>query len=103
MSSADDLFEGAVAWLQGEYAEFVFFVERDVVWTLQTWLRREIEARGLVLRLFNDYPILPGSRRGLSADLVFLDGEEIALAVEIKYEPSHARTDISQGKFPVVV
>jgi hypothetical protein len=102
MSPADDLFARALARLQADYADFVFFVERDVVWTLQTWLRREIDESGSPLRLFNDYPILPGKRRGLSTDLAILDGDAVDLAVEIKYEPSHSRADIPQGKLPVV-
>lgn len=103
MLPADDLLDRALARLRSDYAEFVFFAERDLVWTLQTWILGDIEAKSLSLRLFNDYPVLPGKRRGLSADLVLLDGDGVDLAVEIKYEPSHARTDIPQGKLPVVV
>lgn len=102
MSAAHDLFDDAVEWLRLGYGEFVFFAERDLVWTLQTRMRREIDDRGLPLRVYNDYPVLLGTRRARSADLVLLDGDEVALAVEMKYEPSHARTDILQGKLPVV-
>jgi hypothetical protein len=100
--SAVEIFETALESVRRDYARLVFYVERDVVWTLQSRMREAMQARDLGLRLFNDYPILPGRRRGLSADLVILRGEEILLAVEVKYEPSHARTDIPQGKLPVV-
>jgi hypothetical protein len=64
------------------------------VWTLQTNLLAEIERNGLPYWLLNDYPLLPGSRRGLSSDLALFDEHGgCAVALELKYEPSHrART-----------
>lgn len=101
--TADALFLRSLNWLRINYSGFRFFVERDIVWTIQCHILQEIAETGLPLRVFNDYGILPGSRRSLSADLV-LSGEnsKIEVAVEFKYEPAHSRTDIPRVKFPVV-
>jgi len=101
--TARELFREAMDWLRENYASFRFYTERDVVWTVQERLRRDIEERGLPLRVFNDYGVLPGKRRSFSADLAVLDEhEKVLLAVEFKYEPSHRRSDIPKKKFPVV-
>jgi hypothetical protein len=53
-------------------------------------------------RLFNDYPMIPGPRRSLSADLALLDARrEVRLAVEFKYEPCHRRHDVLRDRLPV--
>ena len=92
-----------MSWLIENYDCFDFFVERDVVWTLQKWLTNIIREKHLPLRVFNDFPMLPGRRRSLSTDLAIVDQERrVLLAAELKYEPSHARTDILESKFPVV-
>ena len=90
---ASDLFESALRWLQGRYAGFRFFAERDVVWTLQLRISQEIERAGLRYRVFNDYTI----SRGIRADIVILDGDSVEVAAEFKYEPSHARRADSGG------
>jgi hypothetical protein len=103
LSAAVEIFEGALAWLNETYRQHTFFVERDVVWTLQLALKREIQRRGLPLRVFNDYAILKGKRRGLCADLAILnDQDRVEVAAEFKYEPDHRRRDIRQQKLPVV-
>lgn len=100
---ADSLLKSSLDWLRSNYSTFCFFVERDIVWSIQTHLLQEIAKAGLSLRVFNDYGILPGSRRGLSADLVLIgENNKIEVAVEFKYEPAHSRTDIPRIKFPVV-
>jgi hypothetical protein len=82
---ADDLFDDALEWLKENYGSFRFFVERDVVWTVQLRLLEVIAKQNLSFQIFNDYPILPGSRRSLSADLVILDDSgAIMLAAEFK-------------------
>ncbi len=99
MKSASELFESAIAWLQANYTVYRFFVERDVVWTIQTYLRKTIEEVGLPYRVYNEYPMLPGNRRSLSADLAILNSDaQVEVAAEFKYEPSHARNDILPGK-----
>lgn len=102
---ATALFENAIAWLRENYAAFQFFVERDVVWTLQKHLISQIKEQSLPYRVFNDYPILPGRRRSLCADLAILNMDGSAeVAAEFKYEPSHKRSDIWPTKFgPSVV
>jgi hypothetical protein len=45
--------------LRATYPEHGIVVERDLVWTLQKWLIREVIARGLPLRVFNDYGVEP--------------------------------------------
>ena len=101
---ADELFENAIAWLNEHYGEFRFFAERDVVWTVQKQIIREIEGRSLPYRVFNDYTVLPPAR----TDLVILNPDDsVEIAIEFKYEPAHTRRanrggDIWPSKFPVV-
>lgn len=103
MSEAAGLFEEALDWLRLNYPRFRFFVERDIVWTVQIRLAELIQARALPYRVYNDYPILPGSGRSLCTDLALLNQQgEVEVAAEFKYEPSHDRTDIGPTKFPVV-
>lgn len=102
MNEATTLFEDAMAWLREHYADYRFFTERDIVWTVQMRLITEIDDQGLPYRVFNDYRMLPGKRRGLSADLVILHDDLVEVAIEFKYEPSHKRTDIPPDKFDVV-
>jgi hypothetical protein len=103
MSEASRLFEESMEWLRQNYPGFRFFVERDVVWTLQLRLSELAKARALPFRVFNDYPILPGNRRSLCADIAILNRQDkVEVAVEFKYEPCHKRTDIWPTKFPVV-
>jgi hypothetical protein len=94
----------ALAWLRSSYPQHGFYVERDLVWTLQKWLDREITARALGLRVLNDYGVEPGPRRSLSGDLVLLpvDSPTPLLVAEFKFEPSHERGDIDPKKLPVV-
>ena len=103
--AASGLFEEAVHWLRDHYGQFEFWVERDLVWTVQTRLRTLIGERLLPYQVFNDYPLIPGPPRGRSADLVIGDaGKEILVAAEFKYEPSHHRAEFLElpGKLPVV-
>src|SRR6266536_3539635 len=92
MNAASELVEEAFRWLQDRYDSFSFYQERDLVWTIQNHLVAEIRRRGLDLRVWNNYQIFREGRRGESADLVLqaADGT-IAVAVELKYEPSQAR------------
>lgn len=102
---ADELFKNSIAWLKENYAQFQFFLERDVVWTIQNYLNRQIKERGFPLRVINDYPILPGNRRSLCTDLAILTtANTLEVAAEFKYEPSHRRSDIWPTKLnPSVV
>lgn len=102
-ASADDLGEHALAWLCRHYTDYRFFTERDVVWTVQTYLRGLIGGADLPCYVYNDYPILPGSRRSLSADLAIVNANGVIETVmEFKYEPAHHRSDILKQKLPVV-
>jgi hypothetical protein len=99
------LLEEVVDWLREHYEQFEFWVERDLVWTVQTHLRKLIDERHLPYQVFNDYPMLPGTHRSLSADLVIRDASTGTLvAAEFKYEPSHGRSEFRAmpGKLPVV-
>jgi hypothetical protein len=95
-----DLFEEAMQWLSDHYRDFRFYTERDIVWTVQSSLNDRIKAARLPYRVFDDYPMLPGQR----ADIVILENDTVEVAVEFKFEPSHARSgvDILPSKFPVV-
>jgi hypothetical protein len=103
-SDARRLLNDALDWLRFTYPEHRIFVERDLVWTLQKWLLREASARGLPLRVFNDYGVEPGRRRSLGADLALvpLDSPVPLVVAEFKFEPSHRRADIDRKKLPVV-
>jgi hypothetical protein len=105
VQAASALFEEAVDWLRENYGQFEFWVERDLVWIVQTRLRKLISDRSLPYEVFNDYPLLPGPRRARSADLVIRDATQVVLvAAEFKYEPSHRRAEFAAlpGKLPVV-
>jgi hypothetical protein len=103
--AASALFEEAVGWLRENYGRFEFWVERDVVWTLQTRLRAMVGESCLPFTVLSDYGLLPGPRRSLSADLVIRDAVgQVLVAAEFKYEPSHLRLEFQgqPGKLPVV-
>ena len=87
-----ELFEDALKCLQQYYKDSRFFAERDIVWTVQLRLLRQIEEDGLPYRVFNDHRILTGAL----TDLAILNGDSIEVAAEFKYEPSHDRS-INRG------
>ncbi len=87
MNSAET-FKSSLRWLEHSYTDYTFYTERDVVWTVQKHISEEIGKAGLRCRVFNDHTIFKGTR----ADLVILgEGDFVEIAVEFKYEPSHAR------------
>ena len=47
------------------------------MWTVQKKLNEVIAQEHLPFRVFNDYPMLPGPKRGLSADIVIFEGDEV--------------------------
>lgn len=101
---ADEIFNDGLKWLRNSYTYYQFFVERDVVWTLQMRLKKLITDGSLPYTIFNDYGILPGNRRSLSTDLAILyPPDRVLVAAEFKYEPSHERKDIRKEKFPIVL
>lgn len=102
MTQAATVFEDALAWLRDHYASKRFYVERDIVWTVQTHLAFRIAEQQLPYRVFSEYPMLPGLRRSICTDLVLLNSENVVeVAGEFKFEPSHKRggIDIWPGKF----
>ena len=89
---ATELFKDAIAWLRKHYADYRFYYERDIVWTVQTQISRKIAQEGLPYRVFNDFPIMPGNRRAVTADLAIVAFDHsVEVAAEFKYEPSHNR------------
>ena len=79
-------------WLQLNYGNFDFFVERDIVWTFQQRLREIVRGSSLPFQVFNDFPMIKAERRSLCTDLAILNQRnEVELAVEFKYEPDHQR------------
>jgi hypothetical protein len=75
LAAAVGLFEKVIAWLQDHYSEFEFWVERDLVWTIQSHLGQVIKERSLPYSVINDYPIHPGVGRARSVDLVIRDAD----------------------------
>lgn len=102
--TASALIEEALGWLREHYGAFEFMVERDLVWTLQTYLRGVVAERGLPYLVLSDYPMLSGSRRSVFADLVIREKLTGAIvAAEFRYEPEHRRTEFlaMPDKLPV--
>ncbi|MEX2245762.1 MAG: hypothetical protein WEC75_03665 [Dehalococcoidia bacterium] len=100
-TSALLIFDEAMRWLRTNYQSYTFFVERDLVWTMQTRIASLIRELGADFRVSNDYAIEPGNRRSLCVDLAVLRETTIELATEWKFEPSHRRIEIAPGKLPV--
>lgn len=91
--NATELFENAMDWLRQHYEAFRFFTERDIVWTVQKQMMEAIDETRLPYCVLNDYTILGRVR----ADLVIISGNSVVVAVEFKYEPSHARSSRRNG------
>jgi hypothetical protein len=103
MSEAETLADQAIDWLRDHYDEFEFFVERDLVWTVQRRLHELVRQTKSEIRVHNDFSMIPGPRRSLSTDIALLSPDGVVLlAMEFKYEPSHRRTDVFRQKLPVV-
>ncbi len=97
---AEDLFNNSLKWLRKNYKKQPFFTERDIVWTLQKYLRKKIEHKKLSYKVYNDWPIEKSSgRRSKCVDLAIVEGKEIIVVAEFKYEPDHKRKeDFSENK-----
>lgn len=98
---AVSLFDDAVSWLKENYSGFRFFLERDIVWTVQAHIITRIETENLEYRIYHNFPMLPGK----TVDLAILrQDNSVALAAEFKYEPSHDRKfkEFLPNKLPVV-
>lgn len=104
MDTALSVFGSTLVWFRINYSSFIFYTERDIVWTVQTKIIKQIRENNLPFQVFNDYPMLSSRHRGLSTDIAILDKERhtVELAIEFKYEPAHLRVDIPKNKFPVV-
>lgn len=101
---ADSLFLGSLEWLAHAYSCREFFVERDVVYSLQQDLRDRLAADGRGWRVYNDYPMINGPRRAFSADLAVISPTRaVVLAAEFKFEPCRRRDDVLAAKLPVTV
>lgn len=119
MKTASDIFEEALDWIKENYDKFSFHKERDITWTIQKKITEIIKNNDLPYKIYDEYPIKPGSRRSICVDIAILNkdftpkqGSAIEIATEFKYEPDHKREDMltfyydSQGKkktkFPLV-
>ena len=101
---ADALFREAIDWLGADYGSRVFYLERDIVYTLQSRPVAGVDAERLPFRVYDDYPIIPGQYGGLSADLAVVSAsQEVLLAAEFKYEPCHRRPDLLKPTLPVTI
>jgi len=96
MSDAEGEFLSVLKEFGKRYAEYHFCTERDIVWTIQTLLYERLSRDGQWL-VFNDFPVIKGSKRSICCDLAIvpkgtgIPTERIALAVEFKFEPDHQR------------
>lgn len=102
IAEVEAAFEDSISWLREHYSDYVFQLERDIVWTFQQRLVTHCKQKKLPTRVYNDFPILPGTRRSLSADIALVADEKVLLAVEFKYEPDHSRSDVLKHNLPVV-
>jgi hypothetical protein len=119
MKEASVIFEEAIDWIKKNYEKFIFFKERDIVWTIQKKIIEIIKESNLPYKVYDEYPVMPGGRRSLGVDLAILkkdfiprQGTTIDVVAEFKYEPDHKREDMltffydAQGnrktKFPLV-
>lgn len=104
MNTAEEIFLNSLDWLKNSYDNFHFYLERDLVWTLQCHLTQLVEQSKVPIRVYNDYPIIKKERRSLCADIALVSTKtnQVELLAEFKYEPSHQRDDILPTKFPVV-
>jgi hypothetical protein len=96
IEAASQLYEGSIGWLQQRYSSYRFFTERDIVWTVQTYLSKEIESRNLSLKVFDNHKVTGN----ILVDLVIIDKQtdSILVGAEFKYEHDHKRIDITPGK-----
>ncbi len=80
----------ALHWVLETWWQHRFFVQRDVVWTIQKRLIDEPAAQSLSYRVHHNYKMPDGTLAALA--LVGRRGH-VALALKVKYEPDHDRTD----------
>ena len=81
-------------WLREHYECFGFCLERDVAWTVQTHIAREIEASHLPYCIVHEYSV-----NGARADLAIIHNDAVEVVMEFQYEPHPSRS--VAGKFPV--
>jgi hypothetical protein len=93
----------ALDWLRDTYRDHRFFKERDVEAALQRRMNELFEERRSDWRVYENHKV-PGKQ----LDLAVVDRRRpsaVALAVELKYEPDHARAGSDMrgdtAKFPV--
>ena len=119
IKEASVIFEESIDWVKENYEKFYFHKERDIVWTIHKKITEIIKENNLPYKVYDEYPIMPGNRSSIRADLAILkkdfiprQGNTIEVAAEFKYEPDHEREDMltffydAQGnkktKFPLV-
>ena len=83
-------------WLQEHYADFEFYLERDVAWTVQKHIAQAIKIDGFPYQVVHEYTL-----NGLRVGLVILNEGTVEVVMEFKYEPHRSRS--VAGKFPVTV
>lgn len=119
--TAEELFNSAMKWLQKNYFNHTFYLERDIVWALQNKLVEIINENKLSFAVFNDITIHDNSnkKRKIAPDLIIIRKDKVQrtqrnlikgfqfpveLILELKYQPSYKRKkiDIPRTKFPAV-
>ena len=94
--TAATLFENAMERFRGTYAEHRFSFERDIVEAVHSHLLLEIKRSNLAYSVLTECPMPEGKH----ADLAIVDNDQVEVAAEFKYEPSHDRSkEFSPGKF----
>jgi hypothetical protein len=101
--NAVELFENELKQIEENYGSYMFFNERDIIWTLQKKIWKQIRELQLPYRVFHEYPFNEGYGTP-AVDLAILDIYDMypmEVAIELKYEPDHKRQgkDIRPNKY----
>jgi hypothetical protein len=101
-STVDEYFTNALEWLSEAYRSTPFWTERDIVYTLQGELARELHRDGAPWHVLNGHRVNPGERPAVSADLVLVARSgAVALGAEFKYEPCHRSPTLPRASSPL--
>lgn len=85
--------DASLEWLSEHYWDQPFWMERDVVWTLQKRLKDDPEAAGGPVQVVHNFRTAFGH-----VDLAVLLDDMPRVLIECKYEPARQRPDFVSGR-----